>query len=56
MTKNCATLIEQTHTKTQETLAFKLTKPMKTFTVSPPISLCISTNGGVQRGQTDFFG
>ena len=27
ITKNCETLIEQTHTKAQETLEFKMIKP-----------------------------
>ena len=31
LTKNCGTLIEQTHTKPQETLEFELTKPKETF-------------------------
>ena len=30
-TKNCATLIEQTHTKPQETLEFMLYKSKETF-------------------------
>ena len=31
ITKNCETLIRQTHTKPQETLEFKMTKPRETF-------------------------
>ena len=31
ITKNCETLIEQTHTKPQETLEFKMVKPRETF-------------------------
>ena len=31
ITKNCETLIEQTHTKPQETLEFKMVKPRKHF-------------------------
>ena len=31
ITENCETLIEQTHTKSQTTLEFKLTKPRETF-------------------------
>ena len=30
-TKNCETLNKQTHTKPQETLEFRLTKPRKVF-------------------------
>ena len=39
ITKNCETLIEQTHTKPQETLEFKMTKPRETFHFNPPISI-----------------
>ena len=39
ITKNCETLIEQTHRKAEETLEFKLTKPRKTFHFKPSISL-----------------
>ena len=39
ITKNCETLIEQTHTKPQETLEFKLTKPKETFHFKPPIQV-----------------
>ena len=37
ITKNCETLIEQTHTRSQETLEFKLIKTRKTFHLKPPI-------------------
>ena len=36
-TKNCETLIKQTHRKAQETLKFKMTKPKETFHFNPPI-------------------
>ena len=39
ITRNCETLIEQTHRKAEETLEFKLTKPRKTFHFHPPISI-----------------
>ena len=39
ITKNCETLIEQTHTKSQETLEFKMTKPRETFHFKPPIQI-----------------
>ena len=35
-TKNCETLIEQTKTKPQETLEFKMDKPRETFHFNPP--------------------
>ena len=38
-TKNCETLIEQTHTKPQETLEFKMTRPRETFHFKPPIQI-----------------
>ena len=38
-TKNCETLIEQTHRKPEETLDFKMTKPKQTFLFKPPISI-----------------
>ena len=37
MTKNCETLIEQTHRKSEETLEFKMIKPKETFHFKPPI-------------------
>ena len=39
ITKNCETLIEQTHTKPQETLEFKMIKPRETFHFKPPIQI-----------------
>ena len=39
ITKNCETLIQQTHTKPQETLEFKMTKPRETFHFKPPIQI-----------------
>ena len=35
ITKNCEMLVEQTHTKPQETLCFKLMKPRRTFSFNP---------------------
>ena len=37
ITKNCETIIEQTHTKPQETLEFEMIKPRQTFHFNPPI-------------------
>ena len=39
ITKNCETLIEQTHTKPQETLEFKMVKPRETFHFKPSIQI-----------------
>ena len=39
ITKNCETLIEQTHTKSQETLEFKIIKPRETFHFKPSIQI-----------------
>ena len=39
ITKNCETLIEQTHTKSQETLEFKMIKPRETFHFKPSIQI-----------------
>ena len=39
ITKNCETLIEQTHTKPQETLEFKMTKPREIFHFKPSIQI-----------------
>ena len=39
ITKNCETLIEQTHTKPQETLEFKITKQRQIFHFNPPIQI-----------------
>ena len=37
ISKNCETLIDQTHRKAEETLEFKMTKPRETFHFKPPI-------------------
>ena len=37
ITKKCETLIDQTHTKRQETLEFKMNEPNQTFHFNPPI-------------------
>ena len=39
ITKNCETLIEQTHRKAEETLDFKMIKPRETFHFNPPIQI-----------------
>ena len=39
ITKNCETLIEQTHTKPQETLEFKMIKPRETFPFTPALQI-----------------
>ena len=39
VTKNCETVIKQTHTKPQETLEYNLTKPKEAFSFKPPILL-----------------
>ena len=39
ITKNCETLIEQTHTKPQETLEFNMIKPREKFHFRPPIQV-----------------
>ena len=39
ITKNCETIIEQTHTRPQETLEFKMIKPRETFHFNPPIQV-----------------
>ena len=36
ITKNCQTLIKQTHRKAEETLEFKMTKPREVFHFKPP--------------------
>ena len=39
ITKNCETLIQQTHRKPEETLEFKLVEPRDTFHFKPPIQI-----------------
>ena len=39
VTKNCKTLIEQTHRKAEETLEFKMIKPREIFHFKPPIQI-----------------
>ena len=39
ISKNCESLIEQTHTKPQETLEFKMVKPRETFHFKPSIQI-----------------
>ena len=50
ITKNCETLIEQTHTKPQETLEFKTIKPKQTLHFIPSIQ----TKGDWMIGLTDL--
>ena len=38
-TKNCKTLIEQTHRKPEETLEVKMIKPRETFHFNPPVEV-----------------
>ena len=49
ITKNCETLIDQTHRKAEETLQFKMTRPKETFHFKPPISI----EGSWMIGLTD---
>ena len=39
ITKNCETLIEQTHRNAEETLEFKMIKPRETFHFNPPVEV-----------------
>ena len=39
ITKNCETLIKQTHRKAEETLEFKLIKSKETFHYNPPLEV-----------------
>ena len=39
ITKNCETLIEQTHRKAEETLEFKMIKSRETFHFKPPMQV-----------------
>ena len=39
ITKNCKTLIDQTHRKAEETLEFEMVKSRETFQFSPPIQV-----------------
>ena len=39
ITKNCQTLIDQTHRKAEETLELKMNKPRETFHFKPPIQI-----------------
>ena len=39
LTKNCETLIEQTHRKAEETLEFKMINPREIFHFRPPIQV-----------------
>ena len=50
ITKNCQTLIEQTHRKAEETLEFKMVKPRETFHFKPPIQV----KGDWMIGLTDL--
>ena len=50
ITKNCETLIEQTHRKPEETLEFKMTKPKETIHFKPPIQI----KGDWMIGLTDL--
>ena len=50
ITKNCETLIDQTHRKAEETVEFKMTRPKETMTFKPPISI----EGSWMIGLTDL--
>ena len=50
ITKNCETLIEQTHRKAEETLEFKMNKSRETFHFSQPIQI----QGNWMIGLTDL--
>ena len=50
ITKNCVTLIEQTHRKAEETLEFRTTKPRETIHFSPAIQI----NGNWMIGLTSL--
>ena len=50
ITKNCETLIKQTHRKPEETLEFKMIKPKETFHFKPPIQI----RGDWMIGLTDL--
>ena len=50
ITKNCETLIEQTHRKPEETLEFKMLKSKETFHFKPPIQI----KGDWMIGLTDL--
>ena len=50
LTKNCETLIEQTHRKPEKTLEFKMIKPGEEFHFKPPIQI----QGDWMIGLTDF--
>ena len=44
ITKNCETLVEQTHRKVEETLEFKLTPPSETFSFKIAFNLVLDSN------------
>ena len=50
ITKNCETLVQQTHRKPEETLEFKKTKPRESFHFKPPIQ----TKGDWMLGLIDL--
>ena len=50
ITKNCDTLVEQTHRKPEESLEFKMIKPRETFHFRPPIQI----KGDWMIGLTDL--
>ena len=50
ITKNCETLIEQTHRKAEETLEFKMNKSRESFHFRPPIQ----AKGDWMIGLTDL--
>ena len=50
ITKNCETLIEQTHRKAEETLEFKMVQSKQTFHFKPPIPI----EGSWMIGLTDL--
>ena len=44
LTKNCDTVVDQTHTNPQEALEYKPTKSSETFSLKPSINLGFNSN------------
>ena len=55
ISENCETLINQTHTKPQETLDFKLTQPRETFSFKPPYILSLNSKCMVRLTSLEVY-
>ena len=55
ITKSCETLIKRTHTKPQETLEVKITKPKETFSFKQSLNLGFDSSWKIRLTSLDVY-